>query len=130
MDFDCVREYIVDSGICPKGHYKSDVNTEYDAIFLLQKPEKIEADTFMVYRFHQQSGGIVQKYRFEIDVCAKEILTGIDLRNKLRDLFDFKFRPCPIDNFVKFEMVDEDGFSYDENTGFNITTLYFDCNYF
>ena len=74
MDFDVVRQYLVDSGIVPKCTNKKDHRKKYDAIFLLDKPEEIEADTFLVYRYRLDEGGIVKKYRLEIDIFAKDIL--------------------------------------------------------
>lgn len=129
MDFEVVRIYIVNSGIVPKGHFKNDETKTYDAIFLVDKPEEIESDTFLVYRFRHVSGGVVKKYKFELDVCAKNILDGIELKNKITNLLNFKFCSCDIDNFTKFALSDESGFDLDTSTGLYVTTLYYDCNY-
>lgn len=128
MDFDCVRQYLVDSGIVPKATLKTDKKKKFDAIFLLDKPEEIEADTFLCYRWRLDEGGIVKKYRFEIDVYSKDITTGEELKNKIKDCLDFRYRPIEIDEFVKFSLSDEDGFSYMDALEVYKDTLYFKCN--
>lgn len=128
MDFDVVRQYLVDSGIVPKCTNKKDHRKKYDAIFLLDKPEEIEADTFLVYRYRLDEGGIVKKYRFEIDVYSKDITTGEELKNKIKDCLDFRYRPIEIDEFVKFSLSDEDGFLYMDALEIYKDTLYFKCN--
>lgn len=128
MDFDCVREYLVNSGIVPKCTNKKDHRKKYDAIFLLEKPEDIEADTFLVYRFRLDEGGIVKKYRFEIDVYAKDIISGEELKNNIKNCLDFRYRPIEMDDFVKFAISDEDGFTYMDSLEVYKDTLYFKCN--
>lgn len=128
MDFDVVRQYLVNSGIVPKCTNKKDKKKKYDAIFLIEKPEDIEADTFLVYRYRLDEGGIVKKYRLEIDIFAKDILTGEELKNKIKDCLDFRYRPIEIDEFVKFSLSDEDGFSYMDALEVYKDTLYFKCN--
>lgn len=128
MNFDVVRQYIVDSGIVPKAANKKDKHKKYDAIFLLEKPEEIEADTFLCYRYRLDEGGIVKKYRFEIDVYAKDILTGEELKTKIKNLLDFRYRPIEMDEFIKFSLSDEDGFLYMDSLETYKDTLYFKCN--
>lgn len=128
MDFDVVRQYLVNSGIVPKCTNKKDKKKKYDAIFLIEKPEDIEADTFLVYRYRLDEGGIVKKYRLEIDIFAKDILTGEELKNKIKDCLDFRYRPIDMDEFVKFALSDEDGFLYTDSLDAYRDTLYFKCN--
>ncbi len=130
MNFDVVRQYLVDSGIVPQATNKKDNQRVYDAIFLLEKPEELEADTFLCYRYRLDEGGIVKKYRFEIDVYAKDILAGEALKTEIKNLLDFRYRPIDMDEFIKFTLSDEDGFLYNEATEIYKDTLYFRCNSF
>jgi len=131
MLFDVVRQYLVDSGIVPKCTNKKDKKKKYDAIFLIEKPEDIEADTFLIYRWRLDEGGIVKKYRFEIDVFAKDILSGKELKKQIKNTLDFLTRPDDmLDEFIKFALTDEDGFLYNESAGIYKDTLYFRCNSF
>lgn len=130
MDFENVRAYIVASGIVPKAKLKADTTKEYDAIFLLNKPDEMDADQYFVYRFRRNGGNsIVNKYIFEIKVCAENALTAIELKDKVAALLDFYCRPVEIEGFIKFRLSDEDGVSYDADTGLYVCTLAFDCNY-
>lgn len=131
MLFDAVRQYLVDSGIVPKATLKTDKRKKFDAIFLLEKPEEMQADTFLIYRWRLEEGGILNKYRFEIDVYSKDILTGEELKKQIKNKLDFFTRPDEmLDDFVKFALTDEDGFSYLDSEEIYKDTLYFRCNSF
>ena len=130
MDFENVRAYIVAAGIVPKATLKTDTTKAFDAILLLSKPDEMDADTYLVYRFRRTGGNsVVNKYTFEIKVCSNEALPLIELKDKVAALLDFYCRPVDIEGFTKFRLTDEDGASYDDETGLYTCTLAFECNY-
>ncbi|MBQ4515417.1 MAG: hypothetical protein II978_01360 [Clostridia bacterium] len=129
MNFNELRDYIVASGFLPEATDKEDSTAKYEAIFLNDKPEELDAEQFLVYTFKLRGGGIVKRYEVKLLVCSASVAAGIELRNKIVEYLNFDGRPCPIAHFVKFALNDEDGFSFDQNTGYYTNALSFECLY-
>ncbi len=124
MDFEDLREYLADN-IELKGTLNK---KEIDAIFLLYKPQQAEADNFIVYSFYELDGGkTVRHFMLELKLCCADVPTAIALKDSIVNLLDFYNRPCEITRFKKFVFSNEGGIYFDENTGYYVDKLFFDC---
>ena len=129
MDFSDLRNYIEKSKILPEAALKTDKQKKYDAIFFVDKPEELEADTFVTYHFNEISTNKnhLRTFVVELRVHAKDPLNITPLKENLISLLDFSYRPCDIPNFVKLVYSNDGGIYYDNNTGFYKDKLFFAC---
>lgn len=71
-------------------------------------------------------GGIITTQTIKLN--AKDIISGEELKNNTKNCLDFRYRPIEMDDFVKFAISDEDGFTYMDSLEVYKDTLYFKCN--
>lgn len=57
-------------------------------IFLVEKPEKIKCDTYIVYSYKPISGGYIKDYQVEFHIIGKSLNQLIELQDKLIELLD------------------------------------------
>lgn len=59
-----------------------------EAIYLVEKPEKIKNDTYIVYFFKPISGGYIKDYQIEFRCISKDLNKLIAIQSRLIKLLD------------------------------------------
>ena len=114
MDFENLRAYIEKADIVGKN------------IFLINKPKKIKADSYIVYNFRETNGGkTIRDYQIDLRIISPNVLSVIDIKEKLINLLDFYNRPCDIEGIRVMKMLDGGGLALNEETGEYNCFLYF-----
>lgn len=68
-------------------------------VFLFERPAQIKCDDYIIYTFKELDGGsFIRTYQLDIRVISKNILTVLDIKDKLIKRLDVFNRPTAIYN--------------------------------
>ncbi len=91
MDKNVIREHIVAN---PALHALVG-----DNVFLFERPAQIACDDYIIYTFKElDGGGVIRTYQLDIRCISKNILTVLDMKDKVIALLDVFNRPTNIKN--------------------------------
>lgn len=90
MDMNVIREYLVAD---------ETLNALIgENIFLFEKPEKVKANTYIIYNFKEINGatGGIRDYQLDIRIVSKDKLSLFSIKDRLIELLDNYNKPTKI----------------------------------
>ncbi|WP_346874232.1 hypothetical protein [Clostridium sp. UBA5988] len=120
MDISLIRKYLIED---------TEINSLVGSnIFLLEKPNEINADDFICLLYKPLNGGVVKSYQIEVRLFSKDIMKLMKLEKSVIDRLDWT-RQQNISNsnsiIYDCELLNGGGTIKDSETGVIETLLFF-----
>ena len=89
MDMNVIREYLISNNAIHA--------LVGDNIFLYEKPEKVKADTYILYSFKELNGGsVIRDYQLDLHIVGKDKLRLFDVKDNVIETLDNFNKPTKI----------------------------------
>ncbi|NLB11499.1 hypothetical protein GX831_03545 [bacterium] len=59
-----------------------------DNIFLVEKPEQINLDNYLIYKYKELTGGLIKDYQLEFNLVGKDLTKLLEIKERLIQLLD------------------------------------------
>lgn len=93
-------------------------------IYLIEKPEKINTENYIVYKYKPLSGGLIKDYQLEFNLIGKDLSKLLQLHNRLITLLD-DMQTINLDNIRYIKLLNGGGMIKNPDTGNYHIILYF-----
>ena len=57
-------------------------------LWLVEKPDKVKADPYIIYKYKELNGGFIKDYQIELNIIGTDLSKLISIKFKLNDLLD------------------------------------------
>ncbi|SFQ22819.1 hypothetical protein [Caldicoprobacter faecalis] len=93
-------------------------------IYLIEKPEQINAENYIIYKYKPLAGGLIKDYQLEFNLIGKDILKLLQLQNRLITLLD-DMQAINLDNIRYIKLLNGGGMIKNPDTSNYHIILYF-----
>lgn len=97
---------------------------EGEHIYLIEKPEQVNTDNYIVYKYKPLSGGIIKDYQLEFNLIGKDLSKLLQLHNRLITLLD-DMQAINLENICYIKLLNGGGMIKNPDTGNYHIILYF-----
>lgn len=93
-------------------------------IYLVEKPEKIDCENYIIYKYKPLSGGIIKDYQLEFNLIGKDLSKLLQLQNRLITLLD-DMQAINLENIRYIKLLNGGGMIKNPDTSNYHIILYF-----
>lgn len=94
-------------------------------IWLLEKPSKVETNTYICYNFKELSKEILTNYQVEFGIISNDLNKALSIKEKLIELLDNERNNIRIDGIKQTLLLNGGGILKHEDTGNYEIIVYF-----